>query len=336
MSNQDSSETDSSEVTPQDSEKRTNLGRGLAALFGDENEDYASLDKVRSSKEVPIEHLHPNRFQPRRFFDDEALETLTASIRENGVLQPIIVRRHPDHPSEYEIIAGERRWRASQKAALHEVPVVIREFTDSQALEVAIVENVQRQDLSALEEAEGYRRLMDEFNHTQEDLGRVVGKSRSHIANTLRLLTLPEDVKSLLETGALSAGHARALIGADNPGPLAKRIVSEGLSVRETERVAKRVKAGASEEPEKLLSKGGGKAVAGEGGTSAGKESGHVKPVPFEKDADTIALERDLSNMLGLEVAIEFYGKGGSLTIRYETLEQLDDVLHRLNQNPPS
>lgn len=328
MSNQDPSEIESSEENPQEGEKRTNLGRGLAALFGDENEDYASLDKVRSTKEVPIEHLHPNRFQPRQYFDDEALQSLTDSIRENGVLQPIVVRRHPERASEYEIIAGERRWRASQKALLHEVPVVIREFTDSQALEVAIVENVQRQDLSPLEEAEGYRRLMDEFNHTQEDLGRVVGKSRSHIANTLRLLTLPDAVKSFLEKGDLSAGHARALIGSDNPEVLAKRIVDEGLSVRATEQVAKRAKAGGSEPTSAPETRPSGKAP--------GRSGAEARPVPFEKDADTIALERDLSNMLGLEVAIEFYGKGGSLMIRYETLEQLDDVLHRLNQSPPS
>ncbi len=326
MSNQDPSEAENSEENQQDSEKRTNLGRGLAALFGDENEDYASLDKVRSTKEVPIEHLHPNRFQPRQYFDDEALASLTDSIRENGVLQPIIVRRHPDRASEYEIIAGERRWRASQKALLHEVPVVIRDFTDSQALEVAIVENVQRQDLSPLEEAEGYRRLMDEFSHTQEDLGRVVGKSRSHIANTLRLLTLPDEVKSFLDAGQLSAGHARALIGADNPTSLAKRIFADGLSVRETERLIKKSKSGETDQPKKSVEQ---VVVASPDGKNA-----ESRPVPFEKDADTIALERDLSNMLGLEVAIEFYGKGGSLTIRYETLEQLDDVLHRLNQVP--
>ncbi len=328
MSNQDPSEIESTEENAQEGEKRTNLGRGLAALFGDENEDYASLDKVRSTKEVPIEHLHPNRFQPRQYFDDEALQSLTDSIRENGVLQPIVVRRHPERASEYEIIAGERRWRASQKALLHEVPVVIREFTDSQALEVAIVENVQRQDLSPLEEAEGYRRLMDEFNHTQEDLGRVVGKSRSHIANTLRLLTLPDAVKSFLEKGDLSAGHARALIGSENPELLAKRIVEEGLSVRATEQVAKRAKSGGSGAVSQPESKPSAK--------SSGAGSAEAQPVPFEKDADTIALERDLSNMLGLEVAIEFYGKGGSLMIRYETLEQLDDVLHRLNQSPPN
>ncbi len=329
MSTQDPSEPEAPAEEQQDSEKRTNLGRGLAALFGDENEDYASLDKVRSTKEVPIEHLHPNRFQPRQHFDDEALDSLTDSIRENGVLQPIIVRRHPDRPSEYEIIAGERRWRASQKALLHEVPVVIREFSDSQALEVAIVENIQRQDLSPLEEAEGYRRLMDEFSHTQEDLGRVVGKSRSHIANMLRLLTLPDQVKSFLEAGHLSAGHARALIGAENPENLAKRIFAEGLSVRETERLIKKSKSGGEEAAAQPLAK---PSVQNGGAESA--EGGESKPVPFEKDADTIALERDLSNMLGLEVAIEFYGKGGSLTIRYETLEQLDDVLHRLNQGP--
>src|SRR3546814_664800 len=201
---------------PSDQGKRTNLGRGLAALFGGENEDYASLDKVRSSKTVPIEHLRPGRFQPRHHFDEAAVDALAESIKAQGILQPILVRRHPDRPNEFEIVAGERRWRAAQRAKLHEVPVVIRDLSDAQSLELAIVENVQRQDLTPLEEAEGYRRLIDDFQHTQEDLARTLGKSRSHIANTLRLLALPEGVKLLLGEGKLTAGHARTLIGCDN------------------------------------------------------------------------------------------------------------------------
>ncbi len=293
------------------SDKRTNLGRGLAALLGDEEEDYGSLDKLRSSKQVPIERLHPSRVQPRSHFDAEALDTLAASIREQGILQPILVRRHPERPSDFEIVAGERRWRAAQKAQLHEVPVVIRELDDSTALELALVENVQRQDLNPLEEAEGYRRLMEEFGHSQEALARLIGKSRPHIANTLRLLGLPEAVRGYLEDGRLSAGHGRALLGAAEPERLAEQIARKGLSVRETERLASAAKG----QTPQARPRGAGKAE--------------------EKDADTLALERDLSAMLGLKVTIEIRGEGGTLAIHYKTLEQLDDVLHRLNQPGP-
>lgn len=294
---------------PSGSDKRTNLGRGLAALLGEEADDYENLDKLRSSKQVPIARLHPSRVQPRTRFDEEPLDSLTASIREQGILQPILVRRHPDRPSDFEIVAGERRWRAAQKAQLHEVPVVIRELDDSTALELAIVENVQRQDLNPLEEAEGYRRLMDEFNHSQEELARLIGKSRPHIANTLRLLNLPEGVRSYLEDGRLSAGHGRALLGSAEPESLAARVAEKGLSVRETERLAGETKASSS----KQRSSGGAR--------------------PQEKDADTLALERDLSTMLGLRVTIDLRGQGGTLGIHYNTLEQLDDVLHRLSQS---
>ncbi|MFQ5773829.1 MAG: ParB/RepB/Spo0J family partition protein [Kiloniellaceae bacterium] len=308
--------TDDASTSEQD--KRTNLGRGLAALFGEESEEYASLDKVRAAKTVPIEHLHPNRLQPRQDFDTEALEALAESIAANGILQPILVRRHPDRPSEFEIVAGERRWRAAQIAQMYEVPVVIRELTDSQALELSLVENVQRQDLAPLEEAEGYRRLIEEFRHTQDEIAHIIGKSRSHIANTLRLLNLPEAVKAFLVRGALSAGHARALLGAEDPEALAEKIVARGLNVRQTER---------------LVQSGRGRAgglAAGEGGRPAG---GASSP-PAGKDPDTMALERDLTALLGLKVTIELRGQGGSLTIHYQTLEQLDDVLHRLNQPP--
>ncbi|GAB4362999.1 MAG: ParB/RepB/Spo0J family partition protein [Kiloniellaceae bacterium] len=297
-----------------DQGKRTNLGRGLAALFGEENEDYASLDKVRSTKTVPIEHLRPGRFQPRHRFDEAAVNALADSIRAQGILQPILVRRDPEHPNGFEIVAGERRWRAAQIAKLHEVPVVIRELTDAQSLELAIVENVQRQDLTPLEEAEGYKRLIDDFQHTQEDLARTLGKSRSHIANTLRLLSLPAGVKEMLEEGKLTAGHARTLIGCDEAEALAKQMISRGLNVRQAEKLVQHAKAGG----------------AGPARKAAAKDDDD-----HPKDTDTLALERDLTALLGLKVSIRFQGTGGSLTIHYKTLEQLDDVLHRLNQMPP-
>jgi ParB family chromosome partitioning protein len=289
---------------------KRNLGRGLSALLGAENEDYASLDRVRLSKMVPIELVHPGPFQPRHNFDDEQLQALAESIRANGILQPILVRRHPQTPNAFEIVAGERRWRAAQIAQLHEIPVLIRELGDREALELAIVENVQRQDLSALEEAEGYRRLLEEFGNTQEDLAKHVGKSRSHIANTLRLLNLPEGVKLLLEQGKLTAGHARALLNAGDPVALAEKVVAKGLNVRQAERLVQGAR------------------------VPAAKVSAVAKPAAPVKDADTAALERDLSALLGLKVTISFQGQGGSLTIHYQTLEQLDDVLQRLSQTP--
>lgn len=295
--------------------KRTNLGRGLAALFGEDEEDYASLDKVRSTKTIPIEHLRPGRYQPRRHFDEASVKALADSIEAQGILQPILVRRHPDRPNEFEIVAGERRWRAAQIAKLHEVPVVIRDLTDAQSLELAIIENVQRQDLTPLEEAEGYRRLIEEFQNTQEDIGRALGKSRSHIANTLRLLSLPEGVKLLLDEGQITAGHARTLIGCDDAESLATQIIARGLNVRQAERLVQEAKSGAEGAAKKPKSKSGDDAPA--------------------KDTDTLALERDLTALLGLKVSINFQGSGGSLTIHYRTLEQLDDVLHRLNQMPP-
>jgi ParB family chromosome partitioning protein len=296
--------------------KRTNLGRGLAALFGEESEDYSSLDKVRTSKFVPIEHLHPNKHQPRQTFDAEAMGALALSISASGILQPILVRRHPERPSEFEIVAGERRWRAAQMAKLHEVPVVIRDLSDAEALEFALVENVQRQDLSPIEEAEGYHRLIEEFQHTQDALAKTIGKSRSHIANTLRLLNLPLPVREMVNEGKLSAGHARALLGTEDPEALAKKVIARGLNVRQTERLVQ-----------------GGK--GGPAGFVAKSAEAATEPVHHRaKDPDTEALERDLTALLGLKVTIEFEGQGGSLTIHYKTLEQLDDVLHRLNQVP--
>ena len=288
-------------------DRRSNLGRGLAALLGDETEDYTTLDRVRTSKQVPVEFLHPGRLQPRRHFDEESLAALADSIRENGLLQPILVRRDPEQPDTFEIVAGERRWRAAQIAQLHEVPIVIRELSDAETLQLAIIENVQREDLSVLEEAEGYRQLMEEFSYTQDALANVIGKSRSHIANTLRLLKLPEPLRDLLSKGKLSAGHARALLNAEAPESLAKKVVAKGLSVRETERLANETKDPASKKASRA---------------------------PVEKDPNTVALERDLSALLGLKVSVTFRGSGGELTIHYNTLDQLDDVLHRLHQTP--
>lgn len=293
-------------MTPADDSKRRGLGRGLSALLGDEAEDYASLDRLRLSKMVPIEFLQPSAGQPRRFFDDTAIEALVDSIREKGILQPLLVRRHSEQANAYEIVAGERRWRAAQRAGIAEVPVVIKELDDSEALEIALIENVQREDLTAIEEAEGYRRLMDEFENTQEALSRAIGKSRSHIANLLRLLTLPEPVQRMVNEGALSAGHARALINTDAPEALAKKVVKRRLSVRQTERLAKQ----------------------------HGPEAAESR-APAARDPNTVALEKDLTHLLGLKVTIKTRGEGGTLDIVYETLEQLDDVLHRLTHGKP-
>ncbi len=287
---------------------KRNLGRGLAALFGEEA-DAAALAAVRS---VPVGQLRPGPVQPRRNFDDEALQALVQSVREKGVLQPLLVRRAVGGVESFEIIAGERRWRAAQLAKLHEVPVVVREMDNSEAHEVARVENIQRQDLTPLEEAEGYQRLIDEFSHSQNELGRVVGKSRPHIANMLRLLGLPEQVKQMLDDGALSAGHARALLGSDDPVGLARKVVRRGLNVRQTERLVARARS--------------------QGGAAAGGRRGNQGS--SGKDADTLALESDLSARLGLKVTISLKGEAGDITIQFEYLEQLDDVLHRLKRAP--
>jgi len=284
-------------------EKKNKLGRGLSALLGDVNEDYAKLDKVRTAKPVAVELLHPGKYQPRHYVDQEAIDALAQSIREKGVLQPLLVRRHPDDPQAFEIIAGERRWRAAQIAQLAEVPVIIKDFDDQTTLEVAVIENVQRENLSAVEEADAYHRLMADFNHKQEDVARLVGKSRSHVANTLRLLALEARVKKLVEEGLLSAGHARTLIGVDGAYEKAKKIIEKNLSVRQAEQLAKK--------------------AAGDAGKS-------TTPKKKSKDVDTLALERDLSNLLGLKVSLEGSGAKGELRIAYEDLDQLDFVIARL------
>ncbi len=289
--------------------RRASLGRGLSALFGEAAEDYSALDKVRQSKQVPIEFIHPGKYQPRRTFDDEALQGLVESIRDKGILQPLLVRRDPETTNSYELIAGERRWRAAQVAGLHEVPVVIRELSDREALEIALIENIQRQDLTPLEEAEGYKRLMEEFEHTQEDLARSVGKSRSHVANMMRLLALPDPVKSMVQDGAISAGHARALLTSSDPVSVAREVVKRGLNVRQTEDL---MRGNAPVKPKKAGGRGG------------------VSTDPTLKDVDLVNLEEEISARIGLKVAITPQGKGGSITIHYQTLDQLDDVLRRL------
>ncbi len=288
-----------------DDHKGKGLGRGLSALLGDDAEDYAALDKVRSTKELPIEFLKANPDQPRRVFVEAEIDELAASIREKGILQPILVRPLDEGTNDYQIVAGERRWRAAQKAQLHNVPVIVKDLTDREVLEIALIENIQRADLNPIDEAAGYRALLQEFDHTQEELSKVIGKSRSHIANVMRLLSLPDDVQKYVIDGHLSAGHARALVNVDDPSGLAREIVAKELNVRETEELVR-------------------------AGKPRRRPSGR-KPVA-EKDPDTIALEQNLTNTLGLSVEITFdEEKGGDIRISYKTLEQLDDVCQKLS-----
>jgi ParB family transcriptional regulator, chromosome partitioning protein len=289
-------------------EKPTRLGRGLAALIGDMAPVDAprQLDTGSGLRRLPVEFIIASRANPRKDFDPELLEDLTNSIREKGVMQPLLVRPSSQGPDIYELIAGERRWRAAQAAGLHEVPVIIREVDDKEALELAIIENVQRADLNPLEEALGYGQLIEQFEYTQQDLAQVIGKSRSNVANTLRLLRLPSEVQGMLERGDLTAGHARTLITAEDPLSLAQRIVSAGLSVREAEAMQQK-DAEVRKRP----------ALA----------NGTLRP---EKDADTLALEKQLSDALGLSVSLDHKDKGGRLEIRYKTLDQLDAVCTRL------
>lgn len=282
---------------------RRRLGRGLAALIGEVDRPETNEVKVQPDSLVPIEFISPNPRNPRRAFAESELADLAQSIREHGVVQPIVVR--PSKQSgHYEIIAGERRWRASQLAELKSVPIIIRDVDDRVALELAIIENVQRSDLNPVEEAFGYQQLIDNHNYTQADLGQVIGKSRSHVANTLRLLKLPEEVRELLVSGELSAGHARTLVTATDPLALALKIIAEGLSVRQAEALA--------QTPDAL------NAVAAE------------RPASLPKDADTVALEKLLSDVTGLAVGIAHKKKGGEIRISYKTLEQLDDICRRL------
>jgi ParB family transcriptional regulator, chromosome partitioning protein len=277
---------------------RRPLGRGLAALLG-ETEGETAFD-AEAQRRVPIELIRPSALQPRRRFAEAELDALAQSIREKGVLQPLLVRPSEDGEGAYELVAGERRWRAAQRVGIHEVPVVVRTLSDSEALEIALVENLQREELSALEEAEAYRRLVDEFGRTQASLAEAVGKSRSHVANTLRLLTLPASVRRQLDDGELSAGHARALLGATDPVGLAQEVLRRGLNVRATERLVQR-------------------------------RALYPMPRPRpSRDADTMAVERELGERLGLRVRLERKARGGALVLVYQNLDQLDRVLQLL------
>ena len=285
-------------------EARSRLGRGLAALIGDTGDESASLERTRSQKRVPIEFLKPNARNPRRHFAEADLDELAASIRERGIIQPILVRTVRGAIDQYEIVAGERRWRAGQRAGLHDVPVTVVEASDRESLELAIIENVQREDLNAIEEAVGYDRLTAEFGYSQNDLAKVIGKSRSHVANTMRLLKLPDSVKSAVQSGDLTAGHARALLSVANAEQVARDVISRGLTVRDAEAIAQTQAA-----------------EAGRVATARPRQ---------DKDADTLALQKTLSDVLGLKVTLDHRGEGGELRIRYKSLEQLDDLCRRL------
>jgi len=285
-------------------EHRPRLGRGLAALIGDAGDEGGAVERARGQKRVPVEFLRPNPRNPRKVFEDADLDDLANSIREKGVIQPILARTAPGVADAYEIIAGERRWRAAQRAALHDVPIIVVEVGDREALELAIVENVQRADLNALEEAMGYEQLASEFSYSQNDLARIIGKSRSHIANTLRLLKLPDDARKYLAEGAISAGHARALLALPDPGAVARKIVDRGLTVRDVEKLAQDVQAPRARPAART-----------------GKDG---------SDADTRALEKALTDALGLHVVISHRGETGEVRIRYKSLDQLDALCQRL------
>jgi ParB family chromosome partitioning protein len=288
---------------------KSRLGRGLAALIGDAGDENSAIERTRSQRRVPIEFLRPNPRNPRRIFAEEELAELAASIYERGIIQPILVRTVRGAPDAYEIIAGERRWRAAQRAGLHDVPVVLLEVGDREALELAIIENVQRTDLNPLEEAMGYAALIDEFSYQHDDVARIVGKSRPHIGNALRLLKLSDPIKAMINAGKLSAGHARMLVGQPNAEEFAEQIIAKGLNVRQVEQMARK---------------------------SGREQAREVRRTGrMGKDADTEALEQRLSDTLGLEVTIDHRANGGGVVqVRYRTLEQLDEVIRRLEKGP--
>jgi ParB family chromosome partitioning protein len=327
-------------------QKKRGLGRGLDALFRDVKKEEAAFQKKESAaaaptakapaapaqaapvrraeemlkpaeanapaappRRLPVDRLKPGKYQPRTHFDEAALAQLADSISAHGVLQPLLVR--PIEGMMYEIIAGERRWRAAQKARVHDVPVVIRDLDDKQAMEIALIENLQREDLSAIEEAEGYDRLMQEFGHTQDMLSQQLGKSRSHVANTMRLLKLPASVRKMVQTGTLSAGHARNLVGHKEAEQLAAAIVKRGLSVRQTEKMVQQLEAGDKKKPAGFKAKGFA-----------------------QKDVDILALEQKMSTLLGTKVVIDGEGASGKLMIEYKNLDQLDDFILRLSRAP--
>jgi ParB family chromosome partitioning protein len=293
-----------------DDNSKRRLGRGLAALIGEMDQlpaaDIAQRPAVNPDRMVPIEYVGRNPRNPRRYFDESELQDLASSIRQHGIVQPVVVRTTADN--RFEIIAGERRWRAAQLAGLTEIPVIIRDVDDRTALEIAIVENVQRSDLNPLEEAMGYELLIADHGYTQNDLGEIIGKSRSHVANSLRLLKLPEPVREMLASGTLSAGHARALIPTSDPIALAKAVVAKGMSVRDAERLAQND-------------------IKAQSDPSHGQATRRD-----EKDADTLALERTLSDVLGLDVSVNHKGSGGQLRIAYKTLEQLEEICRLLER----
>ena len=278
--------------------QKRRLGRGLAALIGDDTTEEAIVQDIRSLRHVPIELLHPNPNNPRKYFAEEELESLAKSLKDKGLLQPLVVR--PRNDGSFEIVAGERRWRASQRAGLHEIPVLIRELGDRETLEIALIENVQRSDLNPLEEARAYRQLIEAYDYTQLQLAEGIGKSRSHIANTMRLLTLPETILKQIEDGSLPAGHARSLIATESPEELAEKIVALKLSVRQSEDLA--------------------------------RKNPSTTSIKTEKDPDTRALEKELSQAMGLAVSLKHKGQtGGTVTITYKTLDQLDEISRRIS-----
>jgi ParB family transcriptional regulator, chromosome partitioning protein len=279
--------------------QKRRLGRGLAALIGDDTSEDAVVQDIRSLRHVPVELLHPNPNNPRKHFAEEELESLAKSLKDKGLLQPLVVRPRGD--GSFEIVAGERRWRASQRAGIHDVPVLIRELDDKETLEIALIENIQRSDLNALEEARAYRQLLEQYGYTQQQLADAIGKSRSHIANTMRLMSLPESIQHQIEDGSLTAGHARSLVATEQPEELAEKIIKLKLTVREAEDMVR------------------------------GQPAKISKPNKIEKDADTRALEKNLKEILGLGVAVNHKGqKGGSVQIQYKTLDQLDEIVRRL------
>ena len=284
---------------------RPRLGRGLAALIGDAGNETEVVERARGQRRVPVEFLRPNPRNPRKTFNETDLDFLAGSIRERGIIQPIVVRALGKGPDAYEIIAGERRWRAAQRAGLHDVPIAVVEADDRTSLEFAIIENVQRTDLNPIEEAAGYHRLIAEFGYSQADLGTSIGKSRSHVANTIRLLNLPADVQALVRDGQLSAGHARALLAVKDPAAIAKEVVAKGLNVRDVERIAQ------------------------DDGSAPGSAAAKRRR-QGQKDPDTRAVEKALEDVLGLRVAIQHSGAGGELRIRYKSLDQLDALCRRL------
>ncbi len=278
--------------------QKRRLGRGLAALIGDDTSEESVVQDIRSLRHVPVEMLHPNPDNPRKHFAEEDLESLAKSLRDKGLLQPLVVRPRAD--GSFEIVAGERRWRACQRAGIHDVPVLIRELDDKETLEIALIENIQRSDLNALEEARAYRQLLEQYGYTQQQLADSIGKSRSHIANTMRLMSLPESIQKQIEDGSLTAGHARSLVATETPEDLADKIIKLKLTVRETEDM-----------------------VRGQPAKTA--------KVKIEKDADTRALEKNLAEALGLGVIVSHKGpSGGAVNIQYKTLEQLDEIARRL------